>query len=422
MSVTNVKYLLDIAKQAFGNSVAQLIAVAGIPILARLYSPETFAIQSVFLQVVIFFTALVTFRYEYFIPLLRSKDESVLLVRWIVRIGLLMVCFLTALVFLFDQLDFNFLLAGDSAWYFYLAPITAYMVSIATLFQFEAQRAGIFNASAISEVISKISYVLSGIALSIVTVGLGLILTTLFSALSKLVYLREHGVSFSLIKLRSTSTSERGLISKFKSRSLGMVLSNSLLVAASLVPLSFIGSNYGANALGQFSLVMATVFLPSALVGSAIGSVFYQRAAILWHEKTYLDLHTLWLYTVRNLFLIAVPIYGLIYLLSAWAYPFVFGEQWSQAGHFAKVLTIAAFFSFLAGPLDRVSLIVGISVYLPILHFARLAILLAACFITARADGNVEFFLVLYSSAMAFIYIVDILIGRFFLSLSKSKL
>jgi len=30
-------------------------------------------------------------------------------------------------------------------------------------------------------------------------------------------------------------------------------------------------------------------------------------------------------------------------------YPLVFGQQWQQAGEFAKILTLSAFFSFISG-------------------------------------------------------------------------
>lgn len=65
-NVTLTRYWKDIVLQATGNSSAQVIGLLGMPVLARIYSPEDFATQNIFLQIVMFLAGLMTWRYEYF--------------------------------------------------------------------------------------------------------------------------------------------------------------------------------------------------------------------------------------------------------------------------------------------------------------------------------------------------------------------
>lgn len=411
----DIKYLLDIAYQAAGNSAAQIIAIAGTPLLTRLYSPEAFAMQSIFVQVVIFISAFIMFRFEYFVPLLKDFGEVNALFKWGVRIGFINTFVLTFLILLVAYAGAKEVLGLNEIWYFYFAPITAFFVTLASFYQFEAQRIEKFKISALAEIASKLSYIFSGVLFSFYTVVSGLVLTTFFSALGKVVFLRRCGIRFLHPEESIVKDKHKEIIFSFKRRSMGMVFSNCLVSASGLVPLFFIGSRYGAATLGQFSLVMATIFLPSALIGSAIGSVFYQRAAKFWHERDFKGLQRVWIYTFTNLSLFSLPIYFLVYLISTWAYPFVFGEQWAQAGVFAKVLTVSAFFSFLAGPLDRISVIVGVGFYLPLIHGARFVLVLLLCFISDHFLWSVNVYLFYFSGLMAALYIFDILAGRFFL-------
>src|SRR5688500_11481689 len=84
-------YWRDVAWQLSGTSLAQLVGIAGLPVLTRLYTPEDFAVQSLFLQVVTYATALVTWRYEYFVQLPKSHDDVRALNRLVLFLGVITV-------------------------------------------------------------------------------------------------------------------------------------------------------------------------------------------------------------------------------------------------------------------------------------------------------------------------------------------
>ena len=412
-------YWKDIFFQASGNSVAQVIGILGMPILTRLYSPETFALQAVFLQVVIFLAAFISFRMEYFIPIASDKVESLILSKWVLKIGFYTTAIITSIIILLDMTNaFKYLnLSIENI--FYLTPVTAYAICMSLVFQHEAQRQGNFKITAVSEVSAKLSYVGIGAILSTVTVSIGLIFSTLAGAIGKILTLR-HYISQLISNFNNIETDKR-VIAKYSGRSKGMIFSNTILTLSGLLPILFIGKYYSLNALGQFSLVMATVFLPSSIIGSAVGNVYYQRAAIFWNEKDIIGFRGLWRETLIKLIVVAIPIYLVIYFISPWAYEFFFGMNWVVAGEFASIMTLAAFFSFLAGPLDRMSLVIGIGYYLPMIHIVRLIFLIILLAVTKLLAFDQKTFVFAFSMAMSMVYIIDITFCRILLK-SKSSL
>jgi len=409
------EYWRDIIFQASGNTVAQIIGVAGIPILTRLYTPEAFAAQGLFIQLVIFLTAVVTLRYEYFVPLLKSSDEVSLLAIWLLRVGTVITLALTVVIYLALQLDLSEIFEPAIYNHFYLAPLTSLAVSISVFLQHEVQRQANFSASAKSEIYSKLCYLFFSAIFSVFTVQLGLLLSTMWGAVGKAYSLRSY-ISLSL-KSKSKASNSGLIIARFKNRSLGMVLSNSLLTVSTALPLFYLGTQYGANIQGQFTLAISTVFLPSGLIGAAVGNVFYQRAAKLWANQATGELKELWRQTVIRLVVISLPVYIFIFISAEWAYVLIFGHQWESAGEFAKILTVCAFFSFIAGPLDRLSLVYGSAKYLPGIHLLRLISIGGVVIVANYFAYDAEYFVFYYSVAMAGVYLIDIVACRLILQL-----
>lgn len=407
-----IAYWKDVLFQASGNSAAQFIGILGLPILTRLYAPESFADQAVFVQLTALLVAFVTFRYEYFVPLLKSKEESLVLSHWVIKIGLLMSLFATFVIVAVDWSDCLVSTGLKISYYYYLAPITAYLISLSFLYQHEAQRVRDYKQSALAEVVSKSAYVIFGTIGSFFNLGVGLILTSAFGALGKISVLRKY------IYLPSYDVNREiacDLIKIYRSRAIGMIMANSMLTFSGLIPLYLISSLYGAITLGQFSLVMATIFLPSGLIGSAVGNVFYQRAGVFYNERAFDNLNKLWSETIIKLMFFALPVYVFVFFVSPWAYPFVFGEAWGDAGKYAQIMSVAAFFSFIAGPVDRLSLVLGLAYYLPIIHMVRLTLIIIMAIIARNYDYSIADYITGYSMVMAIVYICDIFICRYVL-------
>lgn len=328
----------------------------------------------------------------------------------IVKLGLITGVALTFLMLMFSKEIAQMLSLQEGALLAF-APVSAFFVSIALAFQHNTQRMGSYKVSALSEVFGKFSYVASGALLAVFSTN-GLIFTTVFSALGKIAAILASSRSLLFARAETADIDAR----PFRRHAHGanaMVVSHVLVTVSTAAPIFYISSVFGSEVLGQFSMVLATIFLPSGLVGAAIGQVFYQRAAS--HHDQPLVLKSLWRLTVGKLVLFGAPIYLLAAILSPWLYPLVLGGQWHDAGQYAQILVVAAFFSFISTPLDRISLVIRANYYMPVLHVLRLITSMLVLLLANQFSLSFDQFLMLYVIQVSVVYGIDLVGGNFLL-------
>jgi len=409
-------YWRDIAWLASGNVVAQGIAVVAMPLLTRLYTPTDFALQNLFLQILGFAVVLLTCRFEYFVQLPKQESDATGLLLLVLSMGIAGSAVATPLFWIFRHTLATWIGAPTLTAWLSLVPLTAALMSFSIAVQNFAQRRGQYRLSSSSEIVNKASFV--GTALAgfwAFKAPAGLMLASAAGAFGKIVWLTRVPRSGSSARLHlgglfdqlgtEKFASVRRAAASYSHLSGSVVISHLLLACTTLIPSIFIVRAYGSESLGQFALASTTLFLPAGLIGNAIGQVYYQRAAARRAERK--DFGDLWRATARRLLMVGIPVYGLLALLSRWAYPFIFGHSWLDAGRFASVLSISAFFSFITSPLDRGCLVVGAWAYIPLWHAARVLSTGAVAWVAWRNGWNVNSFVVALVAQMSILYLVD---------------
>ena len=395
-------YWRDIAWLSSGSLLAHVLTLVVMPIASRLYTPDDFGVASIFTVIVGFVSVIVTCRYEYFVQLPKHKVNAWRLVRLVVLFGCVNCAVLTPAAWLWRETLAGW--TGNSALAPWLVavPAGAVAISISTALQGWTQRQRRYRRSAESNVLSKCGYfgsILAGYWL--IPGGGGLILAGTASALAKVAYL-ARGSHFSLL------LSRRGvsLAAREQAELAGaLILSHIFMAITAAIPTLFISRTYGSDVLGQFALAYQTVLLPSSLVGSAIGNVYYQRAAETWARGD--SIARLWRSSASRLLMIGMPVYAIAAALSPSLFPVIFGSQWRLAGHYAGVLSICAFFSFVTGPLGWTFAVVGMAFYLPLWHAARLVTTLIVAFCARYFGLGAMFFILLIVAQTSLLYLAD---------------
>ena len=402
-TVGSSKYLRDVLLQASGNSAAQIIGIAAMPLLTRLYAPSDLAALNLFSQLVAGLAILLTLRFEYLVILPAEQRESDSVLRLTFLLGAAHVLWLTPVLWILPGQWTWLRSQGLIAGWVWLAPISALAVSLAVALQQAVQRRGDFQSSATSEFVGRSAYVICSMlgALALPNI-VGLMASTLANGSAKLVYLIRTGSDFTRVWLRPDHAPITNAIRRV---AVSTSISNLISLFSGMAPMIYVADRYGASALGQYGLVVSTLYLPSVLIGQAIGQVYYQRACGLQGAgQPFTDLLSM---TSRNLAKLGVPLYGLIALLAPFAYPIVFGSAWANAGDMARSLCIAALAGFLSTPLDRTSIIVNAWWYLSAWHALR-AGLTAACLISSTVYHlPLQTFILLLSLQNAFTYSID---------------
>jgi O-antigen/teichoic acid export membrane protein len=403
----------DVAWQLSGTSLAQLVGIVGLPVLTRLYTPDDFAVQTLFLQVVNCGTALVTWRYEYFVQLPKLNDDVRALNRLVLTLGSLTVLVFTPLLWIFREALAAPMGNPDIAPWLVLAPLTAVLFSWAVAAQNNSQRLADFRISGLSELAGKLAYVATGIVGALIHPGtFGLIITTAVGAIGKLSFVLLQRPTWGRAPLRADAGAVRNVQTRYGRLATSTVFSHLLSTMALAIPQIAIARMYGANVLGQFALGLATIFLPSTLVGTAIGQVYYQRAARQWAEGQVFS--SLWRDMAQKLLMIGIPIYAIAALLSKVAYPFVFGSEWDMAGEFATWLSVAACASLVSSPMDRTCLIVGAASYSIVWSVYRVVSTLVLIWVASVMQLSPSNFVIAYAGQLCIQYGIDLWMGHRF--------
>lgn len=399
-------YLRDILLQASGNTAAQVLGIAFMPILTRLYAPTDFAALYLFTQVVTALAILMTLRFEYLVMLPVEQRESDSVLKLTLYLGGLHVMWLT---------PFLWLLPGEWSWlksqgafadWIWLAPLSAWAVSTSVGMQQAIQRRGDFRSSAISELIGRGAYVTCSMFGTLALPSIfGLMASTLANAGGKLAWLLGTG---SVLKSKLLSKlSGAPIPTTLRRMALSTSVSSLISLFPGVAPMIFIANYYGADALGKYGLVVSTLFLPSMLIGQSIGQVYYQRACRLHGEG--LAFTELLVDTSFNLAKMGVPLYALIALLAPLAYPLLFGAEWQATGEMARWLCLAAAAGFISTPLDRTSIVVGAWWYLMSWNALRALSTCVVLLIVSHFNIDLQGFIAMLSVQMAFMYFCDLM-------------
>lgn len=407
------RYLRDVIWQMSGNGLAQILGIAAMPLLTRLYSPTDFATLNLFAQVVAGLTIVLTWRFEYLVMLPKDDIQARAILRFIALAGAAAAMFATVAAWLTG--DWLARLMGDaalSAW-LVLAPLTAWLICLSIGLQQAVQRRQDFRNAGFSEVLSKGGYVASALAGTpwLPHIG-GLMASTAVAAAAKSLWLWGMLRAGTKALAHQAPMHDGYAIQTYGRLAGAMSFSNLLAMVTAATPMIFMAKTYGGDTLGQFGLVVSTLYLPSGLLGNAIGQVYYQRAAQRCGRGEAFD--DLWRTTAWQLARIGVPLYAAVALLSPWAYPFVFGSQWQPAGQYAVLMAVAAGLSFITSPLDRTSLVVQAWWYQPLWHAARAITAITVVWMASHWHWSILQFLSALVVQMSAMYAADWLAGRWF--------
>lgn len=412
----NSPYWRDVVLLASGNAMAQVVGVVATPLLTRLYAPADFALQSLFIQVLGFAVVLLTCRYEYFLQLPKSESDAISLLLLVLCLCVLGFALATPPIWLFRHRLASLLGVATLAPWLALLPLTAALVCFSTALQNLAQRRGQYGLSSQSEIVNKgcsAGTALAGYVL--VSPPGGLMLASAAGAIGKIAWLSRRPESAGHVRLHLadlaaklgnyTLGSLRRMAVTYSHLAGSVVVSHLLMACTTTIPSIFIVRAYGTESLGQFALASATIYLPSGFISNSIGQVYYQRAAERRaHGANFADL---WRSTARRLILAGLPIYGLLAIVCPWVYPLVFGASWVDAGRYASLMSVSAFFAFITAPMDRGCLVVGAWAYMPLWHSARVLSTAFVAWLAWRNGWTIHAFVAALVLQTSILFLVD---------------
>lgn len=354
-----------------GTFFAQGLTIAATPLLARLYTPADFGVLALFVAINSFLSVVGTWRYELAVMLPEKDEEALNVLALSVLIALGMTGLSLACVLLF-----RFQIAGmigepQLAPWLLGVPISLLITALYQVFNFWSSRKKEFRRLAMARAGQSGSAVGTQLGMGMLGGGTaGLIVG----------WLSGQAVGAGILGGQVLRGEGKSLLESLGWSSLKSQFHRYRNFPLYNVPYVFIGNAAGqsvypllrvftnVHVVGLFSLARRVIQLPFTLVTSAIGQVFFEKAA------TELKSSSLERFVVTVLKLQVATGTPFLILFLFYAKPIfrvAFGEVWAEGGVYAALLAISGFVEYLALWMDRIYDVQGRQRLALVMEFCR---------------------------------------------------
>ncbi|TGC08295.1 lipopolysaccharide biosynthesis protein [Methanolobus halotolerans] len=345
----------DVLTLVGGTAFAQIVALLAAPILTRLYGPEDFGVWALFISVTGIIGVIACLRYELSIMLPESDEDAVNLLALSLAIVLLISIITIPLIYVFKNslvLVLNSPQLGDYVW---LIPPFIFISGVFLALNYWNSRTKKFKRLSFARVSSSLSSTGTQIGAGIggYATGIGLIAGSLVGNFISTIVLGAQ-IWKDDNKLFRTYTNPKMMLQGLKRhRKFPLIDSWSALLNSISwqLPAFLLAFFFSPAIVGFYSLGFRLLQMPMNFVGKSLSQVFFQRASIASSEN---NLNSL----VENVFRVLV-IVGMFPILTVTVvgsdiFSVVFGQEWTEAGVYAQILSIWAFVWFISSPLSSI--------------------------------------------------------------------
>ncbi|MER8830451.1 lipopolysaccharide biosynthesis protein [Mesorhizobium sp. M0938] len=340
-----------------GSVIAQIIAVAVLPILTRLYDAEAFGRYQIYVSILNIAVMFVAFRYE--VALLSARPGRVYenLLKLTFRL-----CILTSMVAL--------LVAGAVDWLIpdvlsslrgivFFLPVAMAVAGIYQMLTFLPIRDRNYGLSARSKILQSVGFSFGALGFAFLPViGVGLILADVFGrAFGAISVLFESGklwrtlispLSFSEMKFTAIRFQKYGLLT-FP----GTLLSS---LSAAVAPFAFLAL-FNLETAGQYALLERFILMPVGVIAVAVSQVFTGELSTLYRTDKK-GLNRAFRRSLIQLLAIGLLPTMLGMALSPSLVPLVFGADWAMAGKLCVIGFLIAYVRFVATALTMTLVVI----------------------------------------------------------------
>lgn len=391
-----------------GTALAQAIGIATLPIITRLYDPADLGILAVYSSLLSIVIVAASLRYEsaYTIP---RQDETAANLFALCLVLLAVTSTVFALViFLAGDLLAGTFSPGPSGHYLWLLVPGFFGAGLYSILNYWAVRQRDYRRVASTRVNQGASGAACKILLGLLSAGpAGLIVGHIVSQAAGIGTFSRSMWKTERENLKQVSVTGIRSVAKeywsFPAFNLPASVVNTLSLQ---LPALMLLAIYGSQTVGLYALAQNLLVLPGSIVSTALAQVYLGEASKLVREDSS-DLRSLYVATVRQLALVAVPSIGALALAAPFLTPVVFGGAWVDAGWYCLPLALMMIPQFVAAPTSRLT-IYGYNHWTLIWDLTRVCGVIAGFSLSQYFRLSVMATLTVYAAIMLVMYLVNI--------------
>jgi O-antigen/teichoic acid export membrane protein len=339
---------------ASGAAVSQVISMAFSPLITRLYGPDAYGIQGVFMTIAGIMGAIAALTYPIAIVLPKREIEAIGVAKLSVYISIAMSLLAAILLFFLGREILLLLSAEEILPYIYLIPAFMFITAVSAVLGQWLIRKKAFALTAKIKVWQTfiVSSAKAGLGVMYPTAAVLVVTNVLGGFLG--VVLIIFGLRKMHLKIQKDHTTSGSALSSWdiakQYRDFPLLRApHELLNTISLsLPIIMLAAFYGPASVGYYSIASAVLGMPMALVGNSVMQVFYPRVTDAVHSGE--DVKALIIKATVGLALSGALVFVVAIIVGPSLFTFVFGSEWQMAGVYAQWLSILFFFQFINRP------------------------------------------------------------------------
>lgn len=363
-----------------GTAAAQMVAVLGSPLLARLYSPSEFGLLAVFAGLLTLAGTLVGLRYHLAVPLAEKDQEALGLLRLASILVLSMSALFAVPIVCFSGTLAHALRTPLLQPYLWLLPVGAAffgMYQVLIQWAIRRRRFGIIARTSATRAVLTMIVQMGGYSLGAFGLVTGQVAGQAagFVGLMRGAFRDSRQIANPPI-CRDVITAGRRY-SRFAFYGTSGALFN---VAGVQLPAMLMSALFSPSVAGIYYLAQRVLTLPVTLFGAAIGQVFLSHAMEA-HRQGRLSFLVSRIYS--KLAMIALPPAFLLLLTAPFLFSTVFGAEWREAGELASWMAPWIYLVFVTDPLSSIFVVLEKQSHWAVFQGAMLTIRVGALIVGA---------------------------------------
>ena len=347
-------FIRNVLTVASGTAVAQAVGMVFAPFITRLYGPEAFGLQGLFVSVVSLLSIIAALGYPTAIVLPKGDADALGLAKLSMAIGLTTALLTTVALGFFGADLLRLLNAEAIAPFLFLIPF-AMMVAVfgsvlaqwlirKKAYQLTA-RFAVFTAILLNSAKTVMGVLAPSALVLIVTNVAGSLIGTVLTFFGWKRLAKERGDAQAATAPAATF---RQLATRHRDFPLLRTPQNLINAFSQSLPVLLLASYFGASASGQYTIALSVLALPANLIGNSVMAVFYPRITEAIHNGE--NARSLIVRATLGMAATGALPYLLVTVAGPFLFALVFGQEWRTAGVYAQWLAVWLFLQYINKP------------------------------------------------------------------------
>lgn len=329
----------NVATLMTGGVIANLLSLAAVPVISRLFNPDDFGVVALFVSITMILATIATLRYEHAIVLPDSDDEAA-------EIATLAYVFLfmSGIILMVVALAW-YVLLPDSSWvqmmgpWFLAIPVGTLFLAIPNIVVNLATRKKQFRRIAVADVsqvgVMSVIRIVAGLAWS--STFAGLVGGLLAGNIARMYVLLGRRWSNLLHGIRRMDSARARLIAmRYKQFPFYSMPTGLFRVLGRSLPVFLLAMLFSPAVVGFYAMAARLIRLPMAVLGESVRRTYMQKAAEL--NQGGIGLLNSLVKITLVLAGVGILIFAPLYVWGVELFSIFLGDSWSEAGAYVSIL------------------------------------------------------------------------------------